>query len=410
MTAAQTPFGTRVLRVGWISLLWRPRVLIVCLCLLVLGFVLATVLLCTGTKAFTPSQVLAGLLGDPDDPMATRIIRRLRLPRVLTAACVGAALGMAGAAFQSLSRNALGSPDVIGFTTGAATGAISAIILFQAGPAQTALAAILSGIVTALVVLALARQSGAGGGYRLVLVGLGTGAVLTGVNTMLLVKGEVDQAMAAQIWLAGSLNGRSWAHVAPAAAGLVLFAPVLALNARRLAMMEMGSDMAWQLGIRLGRVRLAVVLAAVGLTSVATASTGPVAFVALAGPQIARRLTRAPGVPLGSAAITGAVLVLGADLLGQTAPFRLNLPIGLTTYNALRKEGFSDQGIIQLAARQLLGHHAIQRVNELGSSHTRESMRHDELREATEHTIHACRLAGNSDTKTRLKQHKDDTI
>ena len=331
MTAAQTPFGTRVLRVGWISLLWRPRVLIVCLCLLVLGFVLATVLLCTGTKAFTPSQVLAGLLGDPDDPMATRIIRRLRLPRVLTAACVGAALGMAGAAFQSLSRNALGSPDVIGFTTGAATGAISAIILFQAGPAQTALAAILSGIVTALVVLALARQSGAGGGYRLVLVGLGTGAVLTGVNTMLLVKGEVDQAMAAQIWLAGSLNGRSWAHVTPAAAGLVLFAPVLALNARRLAMMEMGSDMAWQLGIRLGRVRLAVVLAAVGLTSVATASTGPVAFVALAGPQIARRLTRAPGVPLGSAAITGAVLVLGADLLGQTAPFRLNLPIGLTT-------------------------------------------------------------------------------
>ena len=167
--------------------------------------------------------------------------------------------------------------------------------------------------------------------HRLVLVGIGSGAVLTGVNTMLMVKGDLDQAMEAQIWLAGSLNGRSWAHVAPVLGGLAIFAPVLVLAARRLALMEMGADMASQLGLRPGRVRLVTVLAAVGLTSVATASTGPVAFIALAGPQIARRLTRAPGVPIATGALTGAVLLLAADLVGQWAPFALVLPIGLTT-------------------------------------------------------------------------------
>ena len=331
MIRPMTPAGTRVLRLGGHSLLWRPRAVLVCGLLLGLALALGLVLLGTGTLGFTPAQVVAGLLGDPAEPMATRIIQRLRLPRVLTAACVGAGLGMAGGAFQSLSRNALGSPDVIGFTTGAATGAISAIILVQATPAQTALAAIASGLLTALAVLLMARQAGAGGGYRLVLVGLGTGAVLTGVNTMLMVKGDIDQAMAAQVWLAGSLNGRSWSHVLPAAAGLVLFAPVLALAARKLALLEMGADLAMQLGIRTGPLRLAVVLAAVGLTSVATASTGPVAFIALAGPQIARRLTRAPGVPLASGALAGAALLLGADLLGQWSPFGLVLPVGLTT-------------------------------------------------------------------------------
>ncbi|WP_428927778.1 FecCD family ABC transporter permease [Marinibacterium sp. SX1] len=331
----EPPGGQKVLRRGGISLLWRPRSLRVCLVLGLALLGLAIVLLGTGTIRLSPAQVLAGLLGDPGEPMITRVIQRLRLPRVLTALLVGAALGLAGAAFQSLSRNALGSPDVIGFTTGAATGAITAIILFQATPLQTALAAILSGMGTALAVLLLARRGGgdtaAGGGYRLILVGIGAGAILGGVNTGLMLKGGLDQVMAAQVWLAGSLNGRSWAHVWPALAGLVVFAPILLAQSRRLSLLEMGADTARQLGVRVGATRLWVVLAAVGLTSVATAATGPVAFIALAGPQIARRLTRAPGVPMVAGAMTGALLLMAADLLGQAAPLALNLPVGLTT-------------------------------------------------------------------------------
>ncbi len=322
------PAGTRSLRLGPWSWLWRPRSLWVGLALLAAGLALAVLLMGTGTIRLAPGQVLAGLLGTTEDPTIARVVQRIRLPRVLTALLVGAALGLSGAVFQSLSRNALGSPDVIGFTTGAATGAIAAIILFGAGALATALGAVGSGIATALAVLLLSRR---GGGYRLILVGIGVGTVLSGVNTMLMVMTHVDMAMSAQIWLAGSLAARSWPHVWTAVAGLALFAPPVLITARHLLLLEMGEDMAAQLGLRVGRARLVLVLAAVGLCSVATACTGPIAFIALAGPQIARRLTCAPGVPLVSGALTGAVLLLGADLLGQSPLWGLTSPIGLTT-------------------------------------------------------------------------------
>lgn len=325
--------GARVASFWGISLIWRKRPVLVGLALLVVCLGLGVLLLGSGTVSLSPGEVLAGLIGQSDNPLANRLVARVRLPRLLTAALVGAGLGMAGAVFQSLSRNALGSPDVIGFTTGAASGAICAIILFQAGPLATALGAVTSGGLTALAVLLLSQGRGRGtaGGYRLVLVGIGVGSMLSGVNTALLTMGDLDRAMSAQIWLAGSLEGRNLTHVWIALAGLCLFAPVVLIHARHLALIGMGEDLASQLGVRVGRVRMVLVLASVGLTSLATACTGPIAFVALAGPQLARRLTGAPGAPLITGAIMGAALLIGADLVSQNAPWRLSLPIGLTT-------------------------------------------------------------------------------
>ncbi|MGV6875858.1 FecCD family ABC transporter permease [Pseudochelatococcus sp. B33] len=320
-----------VLRFGPFSFLWRPRAAIVCGLLALGGLALGIVLLGTGTLAFTPGEVVASLLGMGENPTADRIVLRIRLPRVATAALVGAALGMAGSIFQSISRNALGSPDIIGFTTGAATGAIVQIILFNAGPFETALAAVLSGMATAGIVFLLSIKGRSTGGYRLVLVGIGIGAIMSGVNTVLLVMGDLDQAAAAQIWLSGSLNTRTWSHVLPAAAGLAAIVPVAILHARRIDLIEMGDDAASQLGIRVERTRFVMVMAAVGLTAIATAAAGPIAFIALAGPQLARRLTRSPGMPLVAGACMGAVLLLAADLLSQRLPFNVNLPIGLTT-------------------------------------------------------------------------------
>ena len=255
----------------------------------------------------------------------------MRLPRVLTAVFVGAALGMAGSVFQSISRNALGSPDIIGFTTGAASGAIVQIILFNAGPLGTSLAAVLSGVCTAAVVFVLSLKGRTTGGYRLVLVGIGVGAMLTGLNTVLLVTGDLDQAMTAQLWLSGSLNTRTWSHVVPAALGFVLIVPIAIYHARQLNILEMGDDTACQLGVPVERSRLVMVMAAVGLTSIATAAAGPISFIALAAPQLARRLTGSPDIPLVSGAIMGALLLLSADLVSQRFPLNLNLPIGLTT-------------------------------------------------------------------------------
>lgn len=295
------------------------------------GLALAAALLGTGSLALGPAEVFASLLGQGQDPTAQRIVQRVRLPRVLTASLVGAALGMAGAIFQSISRNPLGSPDVIGFTTGAASGAIVQIILFDAGPLATSLAALAAGLCTALAVVLLARRGATAGGYRLVLVGIGVGASLSGLNSLLLVTGNLDQAMYAQLWLAGSLNTRTWSHVVPAALGLLASVPLALYHGRRLEVLELGDASAAQLGVAVERVRLQMVLVAVGMTAIATAAAGPIAFIALAGPQLARRLTRSAGVPLLSGALMGAVLLLAADLLGQRLAYVANLPIGLMT-------------------------------------------------------------------------------
>ncbi|MBP5125749.1 FecCD family ABC transporter permease [Pseudomonas protegens] len=323
--------GLKALRLGSLSLRWQPRTALVCAVLLVAMLLLWALLLGTGSLSLGPEQVLANLLGQGQDPTAQRVLQRVRLPRALTATLVGAALGMAGAIFQSISRNALGSPDVIGFTTGAASGAIVQIMLFDAGPLATSLAAVAAGLGTALLVLLLARNGHSSGGYRLVLVGIGVGASLSGLNSILLVSGNLDQAMFAQLWLAGSLNTRTWSHVLPAALGLLLIAPIALYHARRINLLEMGDATASQLGVAVEHTRLIMVLAAVGLTAIATAAAGPIAFIALAGPQLARRLTRSADVPLGSGALTGAVLLLAADLLSQRLAFHANLPIGLMT-------------------------------------------------------------------------------
>lgn len=320
-----------VRRLGPLSFRWRPRVVVLCGVLALVVAIFAVLLLASGTLAFSPGEVLAALTGQGDNAKAERVILRIRLPRLLTAVLVGGALGMAGSIFQSISRNALGSPDVIGFTTGAATGAIVQIMLLDAGPAETAMAAVLSGVLTAVAVFLLARKGRSTGGYRLVLVGIGVGATLSGVNTILLVGGGLDQAASAQLWLAGSLNTRTWSHVVPAAIGFALALPVALYHARRLNLLEMGDDAARQLGVDAERTRLVTIMAAVGLTAIATAAAGPIAFVALAAPQLARRLSVSPDVPVVSGAMMGMALLLAADLASQHLPLNINLPIGLTT-------------------------------------------------------------------------------
>ncbi|GLO55911.1 ferric enterobactin transporter FepG [Pseudomonas putida] len=328
MPSLTTP---RVLRCGPFSVRFSPRAVLVGSALLLLVLGLAMVLLGTGSLPIGAGQVLGSLLGQGDSDMTQRIVKRVRLPRVLTGLLVGAALGMAGAIFQSIARNALGSPDVIGFTTGAASGAIVQIIVFDAGPLATALAAVAAGMLTALLVLLLARRGQGSEGYRLVLVGIGMGATLSGLNQLLLVTGDLDQALFAQLWLAGSLNTRTWAHVVPAALGLALILPIALLHGRELALLEMGDNSASQLGVAVGRSRLVLVLAAVGLTAIATAAAGPIAFIALAGPQLARRLTRTASAPLVCAALMGAALLLVADWLSQRLAATAQLPVGLVT-------------------------------------------------------------------------------
>ncbi len=320
-----------VWRPGSWSFLLHPRSLVVSALLVAIVLALAMIAMTLGRSELPLSQILATLAGFGSGGTDDRVILYVRLPRVLAALSVGAALGLSGLVFQSISRNALGSPDIIGFTTGAASGALAQIIVFGQGSVPVALAAVSGGVLTAVVVYLLAARGGVVAGPRLILVGIGVGSILAALNSLMLVKGHLDNAISANLWLAGSLDARNWDHVLPVLIGTVVLLPLVLLSARRLALIEMGDDLARQLGIRVERTRLAMVFCAVLLAALATGATGPIAFIALAAAPLARRLTKAAHLPVIAAAAMGACLLLAADLVTQSLPAGIVIPIGRMT-------------------------------------------------------------------------------
>jgi iron complex transport system permease protein len=311
-----------------LSLRVHPRSVLVCAALLVAAVAVAVVNVGSGDFPLSVGEVLSTLAGR-GDPASEFVVETLRLPRVLTALLVGGAFGIAGAIFQSISRNPLGSPDIIGFTMGSVTGAFVVILLVGGSSLQTALGAVGGGLVTAAVVYLLALRRGVQG-YRLVLVGIGISAMLQSVNAYLITRATRDDAFEAAHWMVGSLNGRGWEHVWPVAASLAVLVPLALALAPSLTMLELGDDAARALGVSAERSRLALVLVAVALTAVGTASTGPIAFVALAAPQLARRLTRVAAPGLASAALMGALLLAASDMAAQRV-LSIDLPVGVMT-------------------------------------------------------------------------------
>lgn len=291
---------------------------------------LLVVSLGSGELTISPPDVVRALLGGGDH--ATRFVTwDLRLPRALTAALVGAALGASGAIFQSVTRNPLGSPDVLGFLQGASVGAVLEIVLLDGGAAAVAVAAALGGTVAAILVYGLAYREGGARDYRLILVGIGIAAMLVAVTHYLLSRTTLEEASAAQVWLVGSLDGRGWDDVVPAAVALVALLPAAAALGRALRALELGDDAATALGVAPERVRVAAMAVGVGLCAIGTAAAGPIVFIALAAPQITRRLTRASGPGIGCAALGGATLLVGADLLGRLVFPARELPVGVVT-------------------------------------------------------------------------------
>ncbi|MFG3707008.1 FecCD family ABC transporter permease [Micromonospora sp. NPDC047670] len=314
---------------GGLSLRLRPRAIAVGLTCVALALALSVLAIGSGDYPMSPADVLRALVGR-GSPAEEFIVTELRLPRLVTALCVGAALALAGAVFQSLVRNPLGSPDMLGFTQGASTGALIVVVL-GGSSMLLASAAVIGGLVTGVLVYALAWRRGVHG-FRLILVGIGTMAILTGVNGWLLTRAQLMDAARAVLWLTGSLDGRGWVNVVPLLSALAVLVPVVLIGfGPALRLVEMGDDTASALGVRVERVRLVVLAAAVLLVSLAAAAAGPVNFVALTAPHLARRLTRAPGPNLLPSAAVGAVLLVGADQLALRAFPGHQLPVGVVT-------------------------------------------------------------------------------
>ena len=282
-----------------------------------------------GDFPLTVGEVWRSLTGT-GDAGADFVVRELRLPRVLTGTMVGIALGMSGAALQSLVRNPLGSPDIIGFDRGAALGAVLAITAFSAPGIGVAIGAVAGGLVAAVIVYLLAWRRGVRS-YRLVLVGIGLGFTASAVVDYVLTRADIDRVQQATIWLTGSLNGRSWDQVRLLAVGLLVLAPAVAVTKRTLDRLALGDDIAVALGVSLDRARLGVVLVAVALAGLAVAAAGPIAFVAFVAGPIARRLADTPGAALLPAGLTGALVTISGDLAARTLVQPVELPVGIAT-------------------------------------------------------------------------------
>jgi iron complex transport system permease protein len=283
----------------------------------------------TGAISVAPADVVRTLLGN-GSRLTDFAVLDLRLPRVLIAICVGAALGMSGAVFQSLSRNPLGSPDIIGFTYGATTGGLMMILLVGGNLLAVSVGAVGGGLITALGVYLLAWQRGVRG-HRLVLIGIGVSAILQAVNFYLIVNAKLADVARATVWITGSLNNLGWEHLWPVAVALAVIVPALLAGTRWLNMLEMGDDAAQALGVPVERSRLYLLVTGTAACAVATAVAGPIAFVALTAPQLAKRLTGAAGAGLLPAAWMGAFLVLTADFVAQRVAGATPLPVGVAT-------------------------------------------------------------------------------
>ncbi|WP_438304516.1 FecCD family ABC transporter permease [Streptomyces sp. HUAS TT11] len=314
---------------GGLSLRLDVRACTVVVLLLAAALVASVVLIGTGDFPIPAGDVLRTLAGD-GKPGQEFIVTELRLPRVLVGLLVGASLGLGGALFQSVSRNPLGSPDVLGLGQGSTAGALVMIVLFSGSAAQVAAGALVGGLVTGLAIYLLAWKRGVHG-YRLVLVGIGVSAIVTAVDGYLLTKADIVDAARAVVWMTGSLNGRDWDQVWPLLVLVCVLVPLVLGNARGLRMMEMGDDVSYALGLRVERVRLLLMVSAVLLTAGATAAAGPVGFVALTAPQLARRLTRSPGPNLVPSMVMGAALLIIADWASQRVFGADQLPVGVVT-------------------------------------------------------------------------------
>ncbi len=304
------------------------RLIASCLLLMAASLLISLLGLAQGPVPLTIDQVFSALFGDAPRNVAM-VVNEWRLPRVLMALLIGAALGVSGAIFQSLTRNPLGSPDVMGFNTGAWSGVLVAMVLF--GQNLTAIAR---------------RRWPAGADLA---GGLAAGPAQRdrnlppdhyrhrrarhagGIQHRLLLRASLETALSAGLWNAGSLNGLTRGKTWPSAPLILLMLVGSALLVRRMRLLEMGDDTACALGVQVERSRLLLMLVAVVLTAASTALAGPISFIALVAPHIARRLSGTARWGLTQSALCGALLLALADYGAQRLFMPWQLPVGVLT-------------------------------------------------------------------------------
>lgn len=280
-------------------------------------------------NTFYGLDVVWRVLRGEDVDGASFTVGDLRLPRATLAVLAGVGFGLAGVTFQTMLRNPLASPDIIGISAGATTAAVFGIIVLSLSETGVSILALAGALFTAGIIYLVSNRNGFAG-TRLILIGIGAQAFLVAMTSYILSKAPNWDMQEAMQWITGSLNGATWTTVLPMALAAAVFVPLLLLRARDLGALRLGDDTAAALGVRVGSTRVLLVLGAVALLAFATAACGPIAFVAFMSGPVAARLVGPGGSLLVPAALVGALLVLVADLAGQYA-FDNRYPVGVVT-------------------------------------------------------------------------------
>lgn len=307
----------------------RPRLVAACVLTAVAAFAMFCVGLAYGDYPVPLADVVPALWRSGARGTVF-VVHEVRLPRALTGVMVGAAFAASGAILQTITRNALASPDMVGINAGATTAVVAGIVLGFGDTLGTPALGLAGGLLGALAVYLLAWRRGSTG-FRIVLVGIGVSWMCTSATDYLLTRAKMHQAQEAVGWLVGNLNGRGWEAVRPLGYALALLLPAALLLAGWNRTLQLGDDVARGLGVPVQLARGLLLLVSVALVSFATAAAGPVLFVSLAAPQIAQRLAGLSAPPVLLSACSGALLVSGSDLLARHLLPDADLPVGVVT-------------------------------------------------------------------------------
>ena len=310
-----TDAGRLWIVVGRWSVLISPRHVLIGLMLLALGLAVAVAALRLGKFTVSTQEVIDALQG-----RGRRIVQVVvvtwKLPRILLGLVAGLALGVAGAVFQTITRNPLGSPDLIGFSTGAQTGILVSVLLLPGSMLSTSLASFIGGAAVGAVTYLVSLRGGFTG-LRFILVGIAISSMLVSVNRWLLVRVDDDEGLGALKAITGSLGAARWPVVTPACLAIGVTVALTLLASRHLRVLSLGEQVATILGSPTRRASALLVLLGTVLVAVVTMAAGPIGFVALVAPHLARLLTGSPQPPLLVSGLTGSLLLAGADLLSQ---------------------------------------------------------------------------------------------
>lgn len=324
--------GETTLRIGSHSVRLQPRVIVLsvlALCSVGLCF-LASIMI--GDYFISASDVVTVLLGG-GSPIERAVVFNLRLGRALVGLVVGAALGYAGALTQSVARNPLASPDILGIPQGASLGAVAFIILGSGHGWWDGLgvssAAVLGATLAALAIWIISGR-GKGGMIQLVLIGVAGAMFLSATTTWLLAKADLDSAAQAQLWLTGSIGTQALGD--SYVPGIILLLALMGAGwlGFQLNALTLGEELAHCLGQDVRRAQLMHLFSAVVLTAVAVSVAGPIGFVSFVVPQISRLLARTAHPPIVLSALSGALLLLGADFCARVL-IPWELPVGVVT-------------------------------------------------------------------------------